>query len=236
MLKAGNISKQISHLSEQLRRLKVKKKPLIDLLSYPQYSPNRVREDLQINLHHLKANRQALSSLLQRTARDIERLILPFPKGMVRGLIPIVDVERLVQDLRLMADQIKRNPHSKHPYPAVLSDMLDQLSPRRRGRSSVTSARDQRIWDVCSLINEASGAPHYALVAEIVNAVYGYSLDDFEVKKIVSRHPNERTFYPKELLHAFPKRIVKAEKSKFPHKVILYGPPGKIVPIEPNQT
>lgn len=225
-----SVEAKIAHLLPKLKKLGVKKKPLIALLASDPYSPDKWRSEFDIRLHQLKANRSMLTSLLQRTARELERIVLPLPIEMRAQLIPIINADLLVALLKILATEITKPKHIESKNPSVLSDLLDALPSKRRGRSSVTSARDHRIWKVCSLIKNATGRPFYPLIAEIVNAVYGYELYDHEIKKIISRHPNKYTYWPKPLPRKRKGKISehRPNKIKFPKKMILYSPPVKL--------
>ncbi len=231
------LTKKLTHdgLLKKIKTLGIKKQSLFALLSLPLYSPDEWRSRFSVNLRRLKRNRSFLKSLLQKTAREIDRIVLPLEKKMRSSLIPAVDVDRLAADLRSLADAIKALPNSPKGQ-NVLSDLLDGLSTGKRGRPPVTSVRDHRIWQLASLIKESSGNPHYALVADIMNTIYNTDLYDFEVKKIISRHPNEYTFYPAKLKHIAPTRVMLHHSINWnSHKIILHGPPGKVSPIPPKR-
>jgi len=217
-------------LLRKIKKLGVKEKGLLDLLSSPSSSPNQGLSLWSLNLHRLKTGRKHLESLLLQTAREIERVILPVPKSTWEGLSSCdVDIAQLVDNLRRLARHF--NPPLDFPqHLRTFSDLLKRLPKGKKGRPSITSPRDHRIWQLAALFKKSTGNPHYDLVADIMSRIYDVHLDIDQVKKAVARHPNERTHYPIQLKHLAPTKVVKSH-SPLKKGVTLYAPPGEIYSV-----
>lgn len=199
---------------------------LIALMSLP--LPEPVLHDFSVVLHRLARGRKSLSTLLSRTAREIEQVILPMPKGMRATFFPNLDADRLVSELRFLRHQLTGQAKLADNGPS-LGDFLKNLPKPKKSRPSATSPRDHRIWQLASLFKRSSGSPHYELVADVMNAVYGMKLEVDHVKKAVAKHPNERSCYPDALRDIAPEKIMDRRRGGMLGQVILYSPPVPII-------
>jgi hypothetical protein len=215
-------------LLKRIKRAGIKEKPLYQLLAQPPYSPNHWKSEMQVKLHKFKREKNHLARLALNTGREIETLLLSLQDQLWRALIPAPDVAKLVADLNAFAAALKA-PAGASP----LSTLLGGPSSLAKGRPPQTSSRDHRIWQLAYLFKKASGSPHYELVAEVMNAVHNEVLGVDQVKKAISRHPEERTYYPTQLKHIAPMKVLD-RRAMVLKGARLYGPPGKIFFIAPD--
>lgn len=212
----------IDDLWPQIIKLGVKQRDILRLLSVPLYSPNKWRAEWDINFDRLRRGRRELRSSVLRARLNIEQIILPLPKGFQAALAPSLELPQLLRDLRHLAECLQP------PKDAPLRAILMAPSRGKTGRPSVTSAKDHRIWQLAHLFKKFSGNPRYGLVAKIMNAIFGSDLQDFHVRKSVSRHPNERTCFPNSLKHLNPGKVIQRTRMNL-KGAIFYGPPGNIL-------